>query len=113
MHSTPVLRTPWAVEKQASKLYTHKVFNIFQEEVIAARDHCSVLETTQEAVKYIIVGDGSMRDRVVQWCTEDIFGRCSCKLFEKMGITCRHIILTLRGEKIYELPSSYILKRWE
>jgi len=113
MHSTPVLRTPWAVEKQASILYTHKVFNIFQEEVIAARDHCSVLETTQEAVKYIIVGDGSMRDRVVQWSTEDIFGRCSCKLFEKMGIPCRHIILTLRGEKIYEVPSSYILKRWE
>jgi hypothetical protein len=81
--------------------------------VNAAKDHCSILQTTQEDyVKYVIVGDGPMRDRVVQWCIKDIFGRCSCKLFKKMGITCRHIILTLQGEKIYKLPSSYILKRW-
>jgi hypothetical protein len=114
IHSTPVLRTPWVVEKQASILYTHKVFKIFQEEVIAARDHCSVLGTTQQdAVKFVVVSDGSMRDRVVQWCTSNIFGRCSCKLFEKIGIPCCHIILAMRGEKLYELPSSYILKRWE
>jgi hypothetical protein len=47
-----------------------------------------------------------------EWLANN-FGRCSCKLFEKMGIPCRHIILTLRGEKLYELPTSYILKRWE
>jgi hypothetical protein len=114
LYSTPVLSTHWPVEKQASLLYTQKVFNIFQEEVNAAMDHCSILQTTQEeSVKYVVVGDGSMRDRLVQWSTKDIFGHCSCKLFEKMGIPCRHIILTLRGEKIYDLPLSYILKRWE
>jgi hypothetical protein len=75
-----------------------------------AKDHCSILQTTQKNyVKYVIVGDGPMRDRVVQWCIKDIFGCCSCK---KMGITCHHIILTLQGEKIYKLPLSYILKRW-
>jgi hypothetical protein len=65
----------------------------------------------KKTVKYVIVDDGSMRDKVVQWCIKDIFGRCSCKLFEKMEISCRYIILTLRGEKMYELPTSYILKR--
>jgi hypothetical protein len=30
LHSTPLLDTPWAIEKQASILYTHTVFNIFQ-----------------------------------------------------------------------------------
>jgi hypothetical protein len=30
LHSTLVLRTPWAVEKQASLSHTQKVFNIFQ-----------------------------------------------------------------------------------
>jgi hypothetical protein len=114
LHGTPVLHTPWVVEKQASILYTHKVFRIFQEEVVAARDHCSILGTTQqEAIKYVIVSDGSLKDRVVQWCIETSFGCCSCKLFKKMGIPCRHIIMALRAEKIYELPSSYILKRWE
>jgi hypothetical protein len=82
--------------------------------VNAARDHCFILQTTEEEfVQYVIVGDVSMRNRVVQWCIKDIFRCCSCKLFEKIGISCHHIILTLRGEKIYELPSSYILQRWE
>jgi hypothetical protein len=114
LHTTRTLCTPWAVEKQASILYTHKVFRIFQDEVVAARDHCYVLGAIQQdAVKYVTVSDGSTRDRVVQWCTLNIFGSCSCKLFEKIGIPCCHIITALRGEKIYELPSSYILKRWE
>jgi hypothetical protein len=114
IHTTPLLHTPWDVEKQANILYTHNVFNIFQKEVIAARDHCSVLGTTQQYdVKLVMINDGFMRDRVVEWCSSNNFGRCSCKLFEKMGIPCRHIILTLRGEKLYELPTSYILKRWE
>jgi hypothetical protein len=99
LHSTPVLCTPWVVEKQTSLLYTQKLFNIFQEEVNAARDHCFILQTTEEEfVKYVIVGDVSMRNRVVQWCIKDILRCCSCKLFEKIGILCRHIILTLRGE---------------
>jgi hypothetical protein len=50
---------------------------------------------------------------MVQWCASNMFGSCSCKLFERIGIPCRHIILTLRGEKIYELPLSFVLKRWE
>jgi hypothetical protein len=114
IHSTPLLLTPWDVEKQASILYTCNMFNIFQKEAIAARDHCSILGTTQqEVVKLVLINDGSMRDIVVEWCTSNNFGRCSCKLFEKMEIPCRHIILTFRGEKLYELPTSYILKRWE
>jgi hypothetical protein len=85
IHGTHVLHTPWIVEKQASILYTHKVFRIFQE-VVAARDHCSIIGTTHQAsVKYVMVSDGSMKDRVVQWCTKTIFGCCSCKLFEKDG----------------------------
>jgi hypothetical protein len=74
LHSTPILCTPWTEEKQASLSYTQKVFNIYQKEVNAARDHCSILQTTQEDyVKYVIIGDGSMRDGVVQWSIQDIF----------------------------------------
>jgi hypothetical protein len=114
IHTTPLLRTPWAVEKQGSILYTHNMFYIFQQEVIAARDHCSVLGTTQQDdAKLVLINDGSDRDRVVEWHTSNNSDRCSCKLFEKMGIPCRHIILTLRGEKLYELPTSYILNRWK
>jgi hypothetical protein len=114
IHSTPLISTPWPMEKQGSICYTHNLFKLFQQEVIAARDHCSVVDITQqESAKIVTIDDGSMRERVVYWCTSNKFGSCSCKLFERLGVPCRHIILTLRGEKLYELPSSYILKRWE
>jgi hypothetical protein len=94
---------------------THNVFKKFQAEVVAARDHCSIVDITQvESAKLVAINDGSeKRDRVVHGCTLNKFGACSCKLFERMGIPCRHIILTLRSEKIYELPSTCIMKRWE
>jgi hypothetical protein len=114
IHSMLLLKTSWPIEKQGNILYTHTVFKKFQKEVIATRDHCFVVEIEhQEGVKIVIINDGSMRDRVVHWWASNVFGSCSCKLFEMMGISCCHIILTLRGEKISELPSSYILKRWE
>jgi hypothetical protein len=114
IHNTCLLSTPWLIEKQGSILYTQVVFKYFQNEVIAARDHCIVVGIMQqEGIKILIINDESMRDRMVQWCASNMFGSCSYKLFERIGIPCRHIILTLRGEKIYELPLSFVLKRWE
>ncbi len=114
LHSTPLLMTPWAVEKQASIVYTHAVFSKFQEEVVAARDCCSVVSITQtEGEKFVIISDGSRREREVRWCSQNMFASCSCKLFEGKGIPCWHIILVLRGEKLDELPMAYILKRWK
>jgi hypothetical protein len=95
-------------------MYTHNMFKIFQEEVIAARDQCFVVSIAQQdGIKIVKINDAFMKDRVVHWCTTNMFGSCLCKLFERIGISCRHIILTLRGENMFELPLSYILKRWE
>ena len=100
------------MEKQVSILYTRNVFKIFQKEVVVARDHCFVVKIVQQDdVKIVVVNDGSMRERVVQWSELYSFGACSCKLLERIALPCRHIILTLRGENLHELPSSYILKR--
>jgi hypothetical protein len=62
----------------------------------------------------VTINDGpERRDSEVHWCTLNNFGTCSCKLFERMRIPYRHIILTLRSENIYELPLAYIFMRWE
>jgi hypothetical protein len=112
IHSTPLLHTPWLLRNKQAYCTRIPCSTYFKKEVIAARDHYSVLGTTQQwVVKLVIINDGSMRNRVVEWCTSNNFDRCSCKLFEKMRISCCHIILTLRGEKLYELHTPYILKR--
>jgi hypothetical protein len=57
------LITSWPVEKQASIAYTHAVFKKLQAEVVAARDHCSVVGITQvESGKHVAITDGSEKE---------------------------------------------------
>ncbi|XVF44656.1 hypothetical protein PTKIN_Ptkin02bG0141400 [Pterospermum kingtungense] len=37
---------------------------------------------------------------------------CSCQMFERSGIICRHIFAVFRSKNVLTLPSQYVLKRW-
>lgn len=117
VHTTPRLQTCWEVERQGSILFTHEVFALFQSEVLAAREHCDVQDTmTVGELKIVSISDQSHRKnkvRDVHLETTTMIAKCSCKLFESKGIVCRHVIRVLRGAKINELPTFYVLKRWE
>ena len=114
IHRIPQLVTPWAMEKQGSQVFTHEVFGKFQEQVIAARDHCCIQGISQdEAIKIVSLRGRSHRIREVRCDTTTMIANCSCKLFEKIGVPCRHIIQVLRVENQNELPSYYIMKRWK
>ena len=114
LHNTPKLMTPWAMEKQCSVIYTQEVFKNFQEQIVAARDHCIVQGISEsEDMKCFTISSLSGKERVVLMNKANMFGRCSCKLFESYGILCRHIIQVLRTEKQNEIPSNYIMKRWD
>ena len=102
------------MEKQCSVIYTHEVFSKFQEQIVVARDHCIVQGIEEcEDIKCFTISSLSGKERVVQMNKTNMFGRCSCKLYESYGIPCRHIIQVLCAKKQNEVPSSYILKRWE
>ena len=102
------------MEKQCSVIYTHEVFSKFQEQIVVARDHCIVQGIEEcEDIKCFTISNLSGKERVVQMNKTNMFGRCSCKLYESYGIPCRHIIQVLRAEKQNEVPSNYIMKRWE
>ena len=61
----------------------------------------------------MFVSDQYEKIREVCYDTTSMTAKCSCKLFESKGIVCRHIISVLRGAKVNELSSLYILKRWQ
>jgi hypothetical protein len=68
-------------------MYMHNMFKIFQEEVIAATDQYFVVGIAQQdGIKIVKINDASIRDRVVDFFTTNIFGSCSCKLFKRIGI---------------------------
>ncbi|XP_074311137.1 protein FAR1-RELATED SEQUENCE 1-like [Silene latifolia] len=37
---------------------------------------------------------------------------CECKLFERIGLRCRHIVWVYKGKGIGRIPSKYIVDRW-
>jgi zinc finger SWIM domain-containing protein 3 len=115
LNSMPPLITSWEIEKHASMFFTHEVFRAFQKEVRAARDHCLIESISQEGDHRttIIGGDQSSKSREVHFNAISMSVHCSCMLFETRGIPCRHIIVVLRGAKVNELPSHFLLDRWK
>ena len=98
-------------------LFQSQVFALFQSEVLAAREHCDVQDTMNVGeLKIVSISDQSHRKnkvRDVHLETTTMIAKCSCKLFESKGIVCRHVICVVRGAKINELPTFYVLKIWE
>jgi hypothetical protein len=61
----------------------------------------------------VIVRGASGKVREVRYDMTTMIANCSCKLFESIGIPCRHIIQVLRTESHTKLPDYYIMKRWQ
>jgi hypothetical protein len=102
------------MEKQCSAIFTHEVFKKFQEQLLVARDHCIIQGISEsENMKIVTISSLSRKERVVQMSKSNMFGTCSCKVYESYGIPCCHVIQVLRGEKLSEIPSICIMKRWE
>ncbi|XVF46397.1 hypothetical protein PTKIN_Ptkin03bG0023500 [Pterospermum kingtungense] len=112
--TTPVLRTPSPMEKQAANLYTRKIFTKFQEELVE-----TFVYTANR-----IEGDGAIctfrvakfeDDNEVYLVTlnyREMKANCSCQMFEYSGILCRHVLTVFTVSNVLTLPSHYFLKRW-
>ncbi|KAF2322291.1 hypothetical protein GH714_010555 [Hevea brasiliensis] len=112
--TTPVLRTPSPMEKQAADLYTRKIFAKFQEELVE-----TFVYTANK-----IEGDGPIstfrvakfeddnKAYIVTLNYPEMRANCSCQMFEYSGILCRHVLTVFTVTNVLTLPSHYILKRW-
>ncbi|XP_074299385.1 protein FAR1-RELATED SEQUENCE 5-like [Silene latifolia] len=89
------------VEMHASLVYTHPIFADFQNEVKHAICNMGVGDlTTVGTVEYRDVHDGlKYRDFRVEFNTKTNEGKCACKLFERHGIVCRHILWVWNGRQ--------------
>jgi hypothetical protein len=73
-------------------LFSHMRFKKNQEEVLATREHCYVQSTIEmEDRRVVTLTDNSNRVKAVT-CFPDHIYKCSCMLFESIGIPCYHII---------------------
>ncbi|XP_074289202.1 protein FAR1-RELATED SEQUENCE 5-like [Silene latifolia] len=109
----PKLTTPLLLEKQASEFYTIVIFYIFQVEVQAACYTCGHLPSPNAsgADDNISIIDRE-KDKEYKVDLSDNKFSCSCKMFERIGILCRHILWVLKDRGFDHIPKEYLALRW-
>ncbi|XP_059647343.1 protein FAR1-RELATED SEQUENCE 5 [Cornus florida] len=114
MNISPALRTPSPMEKQASELYTRKLFMRFQEELVGTLTFmASKVEDDGESTTYQVAKFGEdNKANYVKFNVLEMRATCSCQMFEFSGLLCRHVLAVFRVTNVLTLPSHYILKRW-
>ena len=113
-YSTVLLTKLSILENHAATVYTKESFLKFREEM-------------KNAKLFFVVGlvsDDSMHAYTlskfrhpnlkwkVQFCSNIVTLKCSCMMFESIGIPCCHMVVVMKMEHLEEIPKSCILKRW-
>ncbi|KAL6553550.1 hypothetical protein OROGR_007392 [Orobanche gracilis] len=113
-NTTPVLKTPSPMEKQAANLYTRRVFMKFQGELVEtfANPATAINDSGPVTVYRVSKFGEELRARTVKFNAFGMEATCSCQMFEFSGIICRHVLSVFRAKNVLMLPSEYVLKRW-
>lgn len=113
-NTTPVLKTPSPMEKQAANLYTRRIFMKFQEELVETlANPATKIEDSGMITAYRVAKFGEeLKAHTVRFNAFEMKASCSCQMFEFSGIICRHILSVFRAKNVLTLPSEYLLKRW-
>jgi hypothetical protein len=113
-NTTPVLKTPSPMEKQAANLYTRRIFMKFQEELVETlANPATKIDDSGTITTYRVAKFGEdHKAHTVTFNSFEMKVNCSCRMFEYSGIVCRHILAVFRAKNLLTLPSQYILKRW-
>ncbi|TYJ00181.1 hypothetical protein E1A91_A13G069800v1 [Gossypium mustelinum] len=114
MNTSPALKTPSPMEKQASELYTRKLFTRFQEELVGTLTFtASKSDDDDDVITYQVAKFGEdHKSYYVKFNVLEMKAACSCQMFEFSGLLCRHVLAVFRVTNVLTLPSHYILKRW-
>ena len=113
-NTTPVLKTPSPMEKQAANLYTRRIFMKFQEELVETlANPATKIDDSGTVTTYRVAKFGEEhKAHTVSFTSFEMKASCSCQMFENSGIICRHILAVFRAKNVLTLPSQYVLKRW-
>ncbi|KAL2479335.1 Protein FAR1-RELATED SEQUENCE 5 [Abeliophyllum distichum] len=117
LNEQPRVTASVMMESQMVKIYTKKVFMLFQNEVVKSNLYiCSKKETFTHMKTYVVQrlehGSNFDRPRELQYYTDTDFVACSCRTFDFEGFPCRHMICFLKKKQVLLLPEKYILRRW-
>ncbi|KAG8365107.1 hypothetical protein BUALT_Bualt18G0069900 [Buddleja alternifolia] len=112
-HSTPTASFPVEILKHAASVYTHEVFELFQNELRKAYDsRIELCNEVGDTFEYKVTPFRRHYQHTVLFELSQVKVSCSCRKFEFAGILCSHALKVLSSRNIVEIPELYIKKRW-
>ncbi|KAJ4785462.1 Protein FAR1-RELATED SEQUENCE 5 [Rhynchospora pubera] len=115
----PFLKMKTPILLQASRIYTPRIFESFQDEYeVAMGAYVKPPFEGQQKNEFIVsVGDLELESRFeksfkVIGNVSDQMVLCSCNKFQSHGLLCGHALKILDLMNIKLLPEHYIMKRW-
>ncbi|XP_074296965.1 protein FAR1-RELATED SEQUENCE 9-like [Silene latifolia] len=119
-HSSATASTPLALEIHAAKVYTYSAFHKFKQEAIFSIDTCRTGGFTERGELEVTIVKDSSRKKNFEVAyspalSDDTGTRkasCSCTMFERTEILCRHIIWIFSASGIKTIPEDYVVNRW-
>ncbi|CAN1160172.1 Protein FAR1-RELATED SEQUENCE 5 [Linum perenne] len=117
IHRAPELtsKTMRSVEKSASDVYTLKAFDKFKLELEKSSLWSKESEETIGDYHIYILKkydpNNSTREKVI-YDVEKKSAECTCKAFNSLGIPCQHMIAILKEEALFEIPDSFVIRRF-
>ncbi|XP_023759570.1 protein FAR1-RELATED SEQUENCE 5-like [Lactuca sativa] len=123
--TTPKLRTPLAIEKHASEIYTHNIFLDIQKELYKYMFYCVQESVVIEDESEDEESDDFYRNSLTSHCPNTrykvVFSRrgdsinisCSCMLFVQDRLLCRHMffILNMKDKNECLIQYAYAILR--
>ncbi|XP_019150574.1 PREDICTED: protein FAR1-RELATED SEQUENCE 9-like [Ipomoea nil] len=101
------------IEKHAAAVYTINVFYDVQAEVIAGSFSCRAVRSNVEGlVTRYEVEDDDGPVRTVSFDSGNDGVECTCNMFSRVGLLCRHIFWVFKDRRVVSIPSRYVIARW-
>ncbi|XP_057517941.1 protein FAR1-RELATED SEQUENCE 5-like [Amaranthus tricolor] len=111
---TPPLKTPLMLEKYAASIYTLAAFYDFQAEFCTACFECGLdthhFDNGKDCFSVIYLSNKRVFNVVFDPTTLEV--DCSCKMFKRVGILCRHSLWVLNAKCVNKLSEQHVLRRW-
>ncbi|KAK9288553.1 hypothetical protein L1049_017012 [Liquidambar formosana] len=97
----------------AANVYTIKMYKAFEKEFVGCMGvRLEEIGNDKGLDIYEAKEESHERVYVVQFDSLTCMISCSCKLFESLGMLCRHTLKVLDLKNFTSIPTQYILKRW-
>ncbi|XP_031108431.1 protein FAR1-RELATED SEQUENCE 5-like [Ipomoea triloba] len=109
----PVVKMSLAIERYDVVVYTITIFYDVQAEIVASCFECHVLSSAVDgAVKRVEVEGANGVVNVVVFNIAETIASYLCRMFERVGLLCRHIFLVFKDARLDSIPPCYIVSRW-